>query len=57
MKNQLNKFLIHTSFLTMTTISLISLICCCEKLFHLMNIWMIGEKFNETLLPEKGRYL
>ena len=30
-------FLIHTNFLTM----IISLFYCCEKLFTLMNIWMI----------------
>ena len=36
----------------MTTISLFY---CCEKVFVLMNIWMI-ENFNKTSLPEKGFY-
>ena len=25
----------------------------CEKVFSLMNTWMTGKKFIETLLPEK----
>ena len=27
----------------------INLLYCCEKVFILMNIWMIGKKFNDTL--------
>ena len=43
-------FLIHTNFLTTTTISLFY---CCDKVFTPINIWMIGKKFDETSLPEK----
>ena len=39
-------FLIHTSFLTSTVISLFSF---CEKGFILMNIWMIGKIFYNHL--------
>ena len=35
-----NDFLIHTNFLTKIKISLFY---CCEKVFTLMNIWMIGK--------------
>ena len=31
----------------------ISLFYCCKKMFTYTNIWLIGKKFNETLLPEK----
>ena len=31
----------------------ISLFSCCEKVFTLMNVWMIGKKLSETSLPEK----
>ena len=34
------RFLIHTNFLTMMSISLFF---CCEKLFTHMNTWMIGK--------------
>ena len=34
----------------------ISLFYCCKKVFILMNIWMIGKYFNETLLPEKENF-
>ena len=35
-----NNFLIHTNFLSMT---LISLFCCFEKVFTLINIWIAGK--------------
>ena len=35
-----NDFLVNTNFLTKT---IISLFYCCEKVFILMNIWMIGK--------------
>ena len=31
----------------------ISVFYCCKMVFTHMNIWLIGKKFNETLLPEK----
>ena len=34
----------------------ISLFCYYEKVFILMNIWMIEKKINETSLPEKDFY-
>ena len=33
--------------------AIISLFCWCEKVFILMNKWMIGKKIDETLLPKK----
>ena len=36
---KLKDLLIHTDFLTMIIISLF----CCEKVFTLINIWMIGK--------------
>ena len=39
-KNERNDFLIHTHFLITT---IINLFYCWEKVFILMNIWMIGK--------------
>ena len=35
---------------------IISLFYYCKKVFILMNIEMIGKKFNEMLLPEKEHF-
>ena len=43
-------FLTHSNFLTMMTICLFY---CCEKVFILMDIWMIGK----NPIIQKGRFL
>ena len=43
----------HRYFLTPITISSAY---CCEKVFILINIWMIGKKINKTSLPEKEHF-
>ena len=47
-----NGFLIHKNFLTMITISLS---CYCEKVFILMNIWMIGKNSNSNFYHLKKK--
>ena len=48
-ENLKKRFLRQTVFVIMMWISLF---LYCEKVFTLINIWMIGKKFNETSLPE-----
>ena len=49
MRSLRNDFSTYTDFLTIMTIALFY---CWEKLFILVNTWMIGKKLNE-ILPEK----
>ena len=51
---KLKEYFFNTyKFLTMM---IISLFYYCKKVFILMNIEMIGKKFNEMLLPEKEHF-
>ena len=52
-KSYRNDFSMHRYFLTTITISSAY---CCEKVFILTNIWMIGKKINKTSLPEKEHF-
>ena len=53
MKTRKNDVLIHKSILTMISISSFY---CCEKLFTLMKIWMIGKNKWSSLVEKEHFY-
>ena len=50
MKTSRSNFLVHTNFLTMTSVSLS---CCWEKVFFPHEYMVDWEKFSEASTPEK----